>query len=148
MGAERIIPYGVINWASLVRECLFVDNTAYIRKLEKIKTPVYLRPKRFGKMAGFVRPARLIEFKYFTRKEVEKRGGGGGGGEGGGGGRGRGRRKALLASTAPDAETQEQALRYREALKRRPDWSAPIETTVVEVYADKGYGWFDLKTFS
>ena len=26
---KRKIPYGVINWAKLVRECLFVDNTAY-----------------------------------------------------------------------------------------------------------------------
>ena len=43
------IPYGVINWAELVRECHFVDNTAYIRTLEPSKTPVFLRPKRFGK---------------------------------------------------------------------------------------------------
>ena len=49
MEYKRIIPYGVINWATLVRECLFVDNTAYIRKLEPCRTPVFLRPKRFGK---------------------------------------------------------------------------------------------------
>ena len=49
MENKRKIPYGVINWAELVRECLFVDNTAYIRELEAIKTPVFLRPKRFGK---------------------------------------------------------------------------------------------------
>ena len=49
MGKKRDIPYGVINWATLVRECLFVDNTAYIRKLERVRTPVFLRPKRFGK---------------------------------------------------------------------------------------------------
>ena len=49
MENKRIIPYGVINWATLVRECLFVDNTAYIRKLEPCRTPVFLRPKRFGK---------------------------------------------------------------------------------------------------
>ena len=49
MENKRKIPYGVINWAEIVRECLFVDNTAYIRKLEAIKTPVFLRPKRFGK---------------------------------------------------------------------------------------------------
>ena len=46
---KRKIPYGVMKWAEIVRECLFVDNTAYIRELEKIKTPVFLRPKRFGK---------------------------------------------------------------------------------------------------
>ena len=49
MENKRDIPYGVINWATLVRECLFVDNTAYIRSLEKVRTPVFLRPKRFGK---------------------------------------------------------------------------------------------------
>ncbi len=49
MERKRKIPYGVINWAELVRECMFVDNTAYICELEAIKTPVFLRPKRFGK---------------------------------------------------------------------------------------------------
>ena len=46
---KRRVPYGVINWAELVRECFVVDNTRYIRELEQIKTPVFLRPKRFGK---------------------------------------------------------------------------------------------------
>ncbi len=49
MENKRKIPYGVINWAEIVRECLFVDNTASIRELETCKTPVFLRPKRFGK---------------------------------------------------------------------------------------------------
>ena len=49
MENKRRIPYGVINWATLVHECLFVDNTSYIRKLEDVATPVFLRPKRFGK---------------------------------------------------------------------------------------------------
>ena len=49
MDDKRKIPYGVMNWAEIARECLFVDNTAHIRELEKIKTPVFLRPKRFGK---------------------------------------------------------------------------------------------------
>ena len=49
MEKKRKIPYGVINWVTLVRECLFVDNTSYIRKLEDVATPVFLRPKRFGK---------------------------------------------------------------------------------------------------
>ena len=30
MENKRIIPYGVINWTMLVRECLFVDNTANV----------------------------------------------------------------------------------------------------------------------
>jgi len=45
----RKIPYGVMNWERLVRECHFLDNTAYIRTLEDVQTPVFLRPKRFGK---------------------------------------------------------------------------------------------------
>ena len=49
MENKRRIPYGVINWATLVRECLFVDSTAHIRALERVDTPVFLRPKRFGK---------------------------------------------------------------------------------------------------
>ena len=49
MENKRKIPYGVINWAKLVRECLFVDSTRYIRELEGVDTPVFLRPKRFGK---------------------------------------------------------------------------------------------------
>ena len=49
METKRKIPYGVINWAEIVRECLFVDNTGHIRSLESCKTPVFLRPKRFGK---------------------------------------------------------------------------------------------------
>ena len=49
MEIKRRIPYGVINWAQIIRECHFVDNTAYIRNLEPIQTPVFLRPKRFGK---------------------------------------------------------------------------------------------------
>jgi len=49
MEAKRKIPYGVINWGTLARECLFVDNTANIRVLENVATPVFLRPKRFGK---------------------------------------------------------------------------------------------------
>ncbi len=43
------IAYGVINYAELVRECHFVDNTAHLRALERVKTPIFLRPKRFGK---------------------------------------------------------------------------------------------------
>ena len=49
MNVRRKIPYGVMNYEELVRECYFVDNTKYIRDLEAVKTPVFLRPKRFGK---------------------------------------------------------------------------------------------------
>ncbi len=34
METKRKIPYGVMNWATLVKECHFVDNTGYIRKQE------------------------------------------------------------------------------------------------------------------
>ncbi|MBQ1346026.1 MAG: AAA family ATPase, partial [Kiritimatiellae bacterium] len=49
MEEKRKVPYGVMNWAELARECFVVDNTRYIRELEAVKTPVFLRPKRFGK---------------------------------------------------------------------------------------------------
>lgn len=49
MNTRRKVPYGVMNYEELIRECHFVDNTAYIRELEQVKTPVFLRPKRFGK---------------------------------------------------------------------------------------------------
>ena len=144
MENKRKIPYGVINWATLVRECLFVDNTAYIRRLENVPTPVFLRPKRFGKsvvgsmlahyydvslkdrfdelfgktdigrnptplrnsflvqtfdfstvQVGSPKPARLVEFKYFTNAAAEK--------------------GNVLGRDTPDAETVKQALDYRTA---------------------------------
>ena len=49
MNTRRKIPYGVMNYEKLVRECYFVDNMAYIHELENVETPVFLRPKRFGK---------------------------------------------------------------------------------------------------
>ena len=74
--------------------------------------------------AGSPRPARLIEFKYFTNAAAEK--------------------GKVLGRTEPDAETVEQALAYRKALARRPDWNHPIDVTVVEVCGSAGYNWFDL----
>ena len=164
MEKKRRIPYGVINWATLVRECLFVDNTACIRKLEDVATPVFLRPKRFGKSIvcsmlahyydvgdgswnglfdaywqhyvkarcdflaipkpGVDKPAQLVEFKYFTNAAAEK--------------------GNILGLAEPDAETVEQALAYRKALARRPDWNHKIVATVVEVCGSAGCNWFDL----
>ena len=49
MNVKRRVPYGVMNYEELVRECYFVDNTRYLHALEAVKTPVFLRPKRFGK---------------------------------------------------------------------------------------------------
>ena len=50
MSCERQVPYAVMNYRELVKEeFFFVDHTRYLRELEKYKTPVFLRPKRFGK---------------------------------------------------------------------------------------------------
>ena len=50
MNCERQVPYAVMNYRELVKEDFFrVDHTRYLRELEKYKTPVFLRPKRFGK---------------------------------------------------------------------------------------------------
>ena len=46
---KRVVPYAVMKWDKLVGECYFVDHTRFIPELEKCQTPVFLRPKRFGK---------------------------------------------------------------------------------------------------
>ncbi|MCP4692133.1 MAG: AAA family ATPase, partial [Desulfobacterales bacterium] len=47
---KKPIPYGVADYEELVRDNgYFVDKTLYIEKLERIKNPVFLRPRRFGK---------------------------------------------------------------------------------------------------
>jgi hypothetical protein len=46
---KRVL-YGVANYEELVRDNgYFVDKTPYIARLEAIKNPVFLRPRRFGK---------------------------------------------------------------------------------------------------
>ena len=74
--------------------------------------------------AGSPKSAQLVEFKYFTNAAAEK--------------------GNVLGRAEPDAETVEQALAYRKALARRPDWNHPIAATVVEVCGNTGYNWFDL----
>ena len=171
-GMKRKIPYGVMNWAEVVRECHFVDNTAYIRALEDVKTPVFLRPKRFGKslwcsMLGYYYD---VNFKdrfdaLFGKTDI---------------GRAptplansflvlkfdflavpkpgfakpacliefkyftnaEAAREKILGRATPDAETVAQARRYRDALPRRPGWNHPVETYVVEVCGNRGYNWF------
>ena len=73
---------------------------------------------------GVAKPAQLVEFKYFTNEAAEK--------------------GKVLGREEPDAETVRQALDYRKALARRPDWNHEIATTVVEVCGSAGYNWFDL----
>ncbi len=47
---KRRIPYGVGNYEEIVQDNYhYVDKTAYIRTLEEVKNPVFLRPRRFGK---------------------------------------------------------------------------------------------------
>ena len=73
---------------------------------------------------GVAKPAQLVEFKYFTNEAAEK--------------------GKVLGRGEPDAETVKQALDYRKALARRPDWNHEIAATVVEVCGSAGYNWFDL----
>lgn len=47
---KKRVLYSVANYAEIVRDNgYFVDKTAYIQKLETVKNPVFLRPRRFGK---------------------------------------------------------------------------------------------------
>ena len=47
---KKRIPYAIGNFEKIVDEdYFFVDKTGFIRKLEQWNTPVYLRPRRFGK---------------------------------------------------------------------------------------------------
>jgi len=47
---KKTIPYGVSDYEELIRDnAYFVDKTKYIKFLESIKNPIFLRPKRFGK---------------------------------------------------------------------------------------------------
>ena len=74
--------------------------------------------------SGSAKSAMLVEFKYFTNAAAEK--------------------GAVLGRAEPDAETVAQALAYKKALARRPDWNHPISVAVVEVCGGTGYNWFDL----
>jgi hypothetical protein len=47
---KKRVMYAVANYEELVRENgYFIDKTAYLEKLEEVKNPVFLRPRRFGK---------------------------------------------------------------------------------------------------
>ncbi len=47
---KKQILYSVANYAEIVHDNgYFVDKTAYIEKLERVRNPVFLRPRRFGK---------------------------------------------------------------------------------------------------
>jgi hypothetical protein len=47
---KKQVLYSEANYAAIVRDRgYFVDKTKYIAKLERIRNPVFLRPRRFGK---------------------------------------------------------------------------------------------------
>lgn len=47
---EKLIPYGLANFRRIIQEnYYYVDKTPFIPYLERIDTPVFLRPRRFGK---------------------------------------------------------------------------------------------------
>ncbi|MCP4708657.1 MAG: AAA family ATPase, partial [Planctomycetes bacterium] len=55
------IPYGIANYEELIEDnCYFIDKTAYIEKLERIKNPIFLRPRKFGKSLW----CRILECYY------------------------------------------------------------------------------------
>ncbi len=47
---KRLMPYGSSNFEEIATgNYFYIDKTKYIEKLERIKYPVFLRPRRFGK---------------------------------------------------------------------------------------------------
>ncbi len=49
-GTKKRVLYSVANYAEIVQDNgYFVDKTSYIKQLEDVKNPVFLRPRRFGK---------------------------------------------------------------------------------------------------
>jgi len=62
------IPYGIANYEEIVADnCYFVDKTTYIPKLERIKNPVFLRPRKFGKSLW----CRILECYYNIHQKDE-----------------------------------------------------------------------------
>jgi len=50
MKPKKQILYGEAGFKSIIEDNgYYVDKTEYIRKLEKYRCPVFLRPRRFGK---------------------------------------------------------------------------------------------------
>jgi hypothetical protein len=63
---KKRVPYGIANYEELVRDnSYFVDKTEYIGKLERIRNPVFLRPRRFGKSLW----CRILECYYNIRQK-------------------------------------------------------------------------------
>jgi len=65
---KKRVLYGVANYEELVREHgYFVDKTEYIARLENVKNPVFLRPRRFGKSLL----CRMLECYYNINQKEE-----------------------------------------------------------------------------
>ncbi|MDM8552683.1 AAA family ATPase [Desulfobacterales bacterium HSG2] len=65
---KKQVLYGVADYEELVRDNgYFVDKTPYIEKLERVRNPVFLRPKRFGKSLF----CRMLECYYNIRQKDE-----------------------------------------------------------------------------
>ncbi|HLC15605.1 MAG TPA: AAA family ATPase [Thermodesulfovibrionia bacterium] len=65
---KKRILYGVADYEELVRDNgYFVDKTHYIEKLELVKNPVFLRPRRFGKSLL----CRILECYYNIGQKFE-----------------------------------------------------------------------------
>lgn len=63
---KKRILYAVANYEEIVAENgYFVDKTHYIAKLETVKNPVFLRPRRFGKSLW----CRILECYYSIRQK-------------------------------------------------------------------------------
>ncbi len=66
--SKKRIPYGVANYKTLITEYgYYVDKTEYIRLLEEFHSPVFLRPRRFGKSLWCT----TLEY-YYDRKYAEE----------------------------------------------------------------------------
>ena len=65
---QKRIPYTISNFETIIKEnYYFVDKTKYIEELEKIKTPIFLRPRRFGKTLFTEILRYYYDFKYKSR---------------------------------------------------------------------------------
>ena len=62
------IPYGIANYKEIVeKDCYFIDKTPYIRLLERVSNPIFLRPRKFGKSLW----CRLLECYYNIQQKEE-----------------------------------------------------------------------------
>ena len=62
---QKRIPYTISNFKTLITEnYYYVDKTKYIEELERVKVPIFLRPRRFGKSLFTEMLRYYYDFKY------------------------------------------------------------------------------------